>query len=126
MTLPKSNVGQTFYKRNLNVYNLTVYKFGHNIANNFLWDQTSMDRGVVEIGTAVSLRLDEADAAGDTEVDLFSDSTGGQNRNMIFFSMLIHTLSRSANIIKITHRVSIILHKPQTIMSQVKKICDSI
>ena len=64
-----------------------------------------MDRGGAEIGTAVSQWLKQADAAGVTEIELFSDSTGGQNRNRIFSTMLIHLLSRSANIKKITHRV---------------------
>ena len=82
-----------------------MYELGHNVAKNYLWDEAFMARGGEEISTYVSLWLDDQEAKGMQEVELYSDSTYSQNRNRCFSTMLIHCLSRYTSIKRITHRV---------------------
>lgn len=67
----------------------------------FLWDETLSKRGANEIATCVARYLRDLDDRGLREVDLFSDVCGGQNRNTIVFTMLLHTITNAKNLRKI-------------------------
>lgn len=99
--LPISNESAIFYRRRLSVFNFTIYNIGDKDCRCFLWDETISKRGANEISTCVSRYLCELDDRGLREVNLFSDGCGGQNRNTIVFTMLLHTITKAKSLRKI-------------------------
>lgn len=106
ITLPRTNVGEAYYKSKLNAYNLTVLELGTNVGSCYVWTEDQLSRAASDIALAVALWLEEVDSRGVVkEVALYSDSTVSQNRNRPFSAMIIHFLSRSTNIKRINHKV---------------------
>ena len=77
---PCGMVSQLYYTRKLSVYNFTIYSLGDGNASCFIWDETQGRRGSCEIATCIFLYLKSLPVTV-TDVVLFSDCCGGQNRN---------------------------------------------
>ena len=99
---PLLRTGIAYYKRQLAVYNLTVYETTKNgsKAYCFMWNETIAGRGSQEIGSCLWKWI-EGLSSEIKDVRLYSDCCGGQNRNYPLSTMLMH-LASSRNI-KITH-----------------------
>ena len=95
--------GIAFYKRQLAVYNSTVYETHNNKSRSicYMWDQTIAGRGSQEIGSCL-LRYIDSLPSSVKDVRLWSDSCGGQNRNMQVSAMLMSAAASRG--IKITQR----------------------
>ena len=100
---PLLQTGVVYYKRQLAVYNLTVYessKQGGNKGHCFMWNETIAGRGSQEIGSCLWKWMDGLPEEI-KDIRLYSDSCGGQNRNYPLSAMLMH-LSQTKEV-KITH-----------------------
>lgn len=96
--LPKTNVTETFYARQMWVYNLTFVihePSGQSNNNVFLytWDESQSTKGSNEVVSALSdflyrirMRIKKKKF---TKLALFSDSCGGQNKNKMMISFLL-------------------------------------
>ncbi len=80
LTTPCSLVSQLYYKRKLNVYNLTTYSLADKKGTCYMWDETNGKRGSCEIGTCLYLHLSSLGIQVD-HACCICDACGGQNRN---------------------------------------------
>lgn len=87
--LPKSAVGEAFYLRQIGYYTLCIVE--HNTKNPifYTWTEDQAGRGCTEVGSALLDFLNKVDIEEDiTELRLFCDGCGGQNKN----THIVHTL----------------------------------
>ncbi|KAK6182763.1 hypothetical protein SNE40_010374 [Patella caerulea] len=98
LTAPKLNVGSAYYLRKLNVYNFTILELQTHQGFCYTWNESEGKRGTNEIASALTCWLLEKDREGYTRVILYSDSCGGQNRNRLMCTALIHFLCNAKNI----------------------------
>ena len=83
-----------YYKRKLNMYNLTVYDYRNGQGYFNVWAETTAMRGSNGIASCVYRYLERISKEGVKKVTLFSDSCGGQNRNKNFLTTLWYALSK--------------------------------
>lgn len=88
MFLPITKEVAIFYKRQLSVYNFTIYNIANRDCYCFTWPETDSRRGSSEIATAVSMFLYEHDVAGTKSISLYADGCAGQNKNSIVASVI--------------------------------------
>jgi hypothetical protein len=81
-----------FYKRKLASYNFTVYTVGAKEGFCFFWDETTGNRGSIEVASCLSKYIARIEPPI-TELSLFSDCCPGQNRNSIVVAMLRYALN---------------------------------
>nr|CAH7767959.1 unnamed protein product [Callosobruchus chinensis] len=98
ITLPISNEAAIFYRKRLSVFNFTIYDIGNKECICFQWDETISKRGANEVSSCVASYLRDLDNRGMFEVNLFADGCGGQNRNTIVFTMLLHTITNAKSL----------------------------
>ena len=85
ITCPRANVSNFFYKRKLNVFNLTAHCSVNKTAYNAVWSEISAGRGGNEIASALCVILHKIteDFPEIQKLTLWSDSCIPQNRNSI-------------------------------------------
>lgn len=85
LTCPRANVSSFFYKRKLNVYNLTAHSSVNKTAYNAMWAESMAGRGGNEICSALLAILHNVtdDCPNIERIILWSDSCVPQNRNSI-------------------------------------------
>lgn len=99
LTCPKLSMGSCYYKRKLNVYNLTFYELQSKDGYCYTWHEGECSRGGNEIASCIVKHLKKIDAEGKyQEVVLYSDTCGGQNRNRIVCTAITNFLKESTNI----------------------------
>ena len=78
---PKLSTNVVFYKRQMWTYNLGVHDCSNDKGYMFMWPKSIASRGSEEISSCLLkyLKLRQSNA---TELILFSDACGGQNRNI--------------------------------------------
>lgn len=89
---PKSGSKAIFYKRRLAVYNLTIYNVSTLRAINYMWHESIAKRGSIEIASCMYLHLQNI--ANNKPVFMFSNTCGGQNRNVNFCAMLLYAVHK--------------------------------
>lgn len=90
LQIPSSEVSPLYYSRKLSAYNLTIYEGAPpNNAYCFTWTEINGARGSLEIGTCL-YRYFKKLPEHVTEVSLFSDTCGGQNRNQNVLALLYY------------------------------------
>lgn len=105
LTAPRLFVGTAYYKRKLNCYNLTIFELQSKDGFCYFWHEGEGGRGTNEIASCVIKYLQALDDEGETtKVIMYSDTCGGQNRNKIFSSAILHFLTTSKNIITVEHK----------------------
>ncbi|CAG9793858.1 unnamed protein product [Diatraea saccharalis] len=95
-----------YYSRKYAYYNESIYESGTREGYCYLWGERDGKRGCNEIVTVLFKYLIMVDQRGThTEINLYSDSCAGQNRNRAMISMLIHFLKTAITItrIKVTY-----------------------
>jgi len=85
---PSGKVGTIFYKRKLATYNLTVFNLASRDGYNYMWDESKAKRGSCEIASCIWKFLNTLPDTIDNVI-LYSDSYGGQNRNVQMATMLL-------------------------------------
>ncbi|CAG9782675.1 unnamed protein product [Diatraea saccharalis] len=95
LQIPTCDVGLLYYSRKLCVYNLTVYEAGlPNNAYCFPWSEVNGKKGSCEIGTILLHYLTNCVPENVTEISLFSDTCGGQNRNQFVAALLLWAVQK--------------------------------
>ncbi|XP_028166463.1 uncharacterized protein LOC114357160 [Ostrinia furnacalis] len=102
--LPKIPSNIAYYKRQLNLYNLGIY-IGSNKKSIFnLWLEHEGGKGTQEVGSCLRKYILNNIQHPITELILWSDSCGGQNRSIKLVLMLIHTMQHHSSLKSITMR----------------------
>lgn len=105
LQIPSTEVGILYYTRKLTVYNLTIYESAlPNEAYCFVWTEANGKKGSAEIGTILAHYLRECIPENVTEVSLFSDTCGGQNRNQFIAALLLWVVNHKENLQIIEHK----------------------
>lgn len=106
LTVPRSSVSNFFYKRKLNVYNLTAHCNANKRAYNAVWNECVAGRGGNEIASALLVILKKVleDVPHTTQLTLWSDSCVPQNRNSIMSTALLSFMEKHPNIISIEQK----------------------
>ena len=97
---PRSNVSNFFYKRKLNVYNLTAHCSKDKTCYNVVWNEAMFGRGSNEIASALTLVLErvvEKFPSAESLI-LWSDSCVPQNKNSIMCFALKKFLASHPNL----------------------------
>jgi hypothetical protein len=104
LQLLSGDVGQLYYKRKLEMYNLTVYNMAPpNEAFCFNWTESDGKKGANEIGSILrKYILSLPDSI--KHIILFSDSCTVQNRNQYIASLLLYTVLSKPNLEIINHK----------------------
>lgn len=95
-----------YYSRKYAYYNESIYESGTREGYCYLWGECDGKRGCNEIVTVLFKYLIMVDQRGtNAEINLYSDSCAGQNRNRAMISMIIHFLKTAITItqIKVTY-----------------------
>ena len=85
ITCPRVDISNFFYKRKLNVFNLTAHCSRKKRSNNAIWSEYCASRGGYEIASALCTILQRIteDFPDIRNLTLWSDSCVPQNRNSI-------------------------------------------
>lgn len=107
LTCPRANVSNFFYKRKLNVFNLTAHCSKDKVAYNIIWNECIASRGANELASALIIVLDKVPKRHpDTEkLILWSDSCVPQNRNSMMTSALKWFLSCHPELVSIEQKI---------------------
>ena len=92
LQIPSSDVSPLYYSRKLCMYNLTVHNAVQpHQAFCYCWTEIDGKRGSCEIGTCLYKYIKQLPPEV-TEVTLYSDTCGGQNRNQHVVAMLLYAV----------------------------------
>ena len=92
---PVLSTGVAYYKRQLWTYNLGIHDEVNNIGFMYVWSEETASRGPQEIASCIMTHLQKKLPSSVTHVILYSDSCGGQNRNIKMTLMLSYMLQNS-------------------------------
>lgn len=105
LQIPSAEIGLLYYSRKLVLYNLALYE---NVLPNdaycFTWSEIHGKKGSSEIGSILYYYLSEYISHDITEVSLFSDTCGGQNRNQFVAAVLLWTVNKIDHLQKIEQK----------------------
>ncbi|XP_050504305.1 uncharacterized protein LOC126883102 [Diabrotica virgifera virgifera] len=90
--LPKLSTNIVYYKRQLGIYNEGIHSASTNTPYCFLWKEGVAGRGAQEVGSCLKKYIELYLKKGVEELILWSDSCGGQNRNIKIVLLLKTTL----------------------------------
>lgn len=93
LTSPCSNVSSLYYSRKFASFNNTFFDLASKEGYCFLWDETQGQRGSDEIGTTIIKMLSSFEE-NVTDVILYSDCCGGQNRNRYIAALLFYAIRK--------------------------------
>lgn len=79
LPFPKLTVSEAYYRRNMYCYNLGVHDMGTNIGYMYVWDETIASRGSQEISACLTKHIKQHPCK---HIIIYSDTCGGQNRNI--------------------------------------------
>ncbi|XP_050298051.1 uncharacterized protein LOC126737272 isoform X1 [Anthonomus grandis grandis] len=80
--LPKLPTNLVYYKRQLSIYHEGVHAGSTDTPYCFIWTEAIAGRGAQEVGSCLKKIIDNYLVQGKEELILWSDSCGGQNRNI--------------------------------------------
>lgn len=101
---PKLSTNKAYYKRQLNTYNFCIHNETHNRSYMYLWHEGIASRGPQEITSCLIHYITNFIPKECQEIVAYSDSCGGQNRNVKTSIMLSHLLAKSDNLQSITQQ----------------------
>lgn len=79
LPFPKLTVSEAYYRRNMYCYNFGIHDMGKNLGYMYVWDETIASRGSQEISACLRKHLEVNPCK---HVIIYSDTCGGQNRNI--------------------------------------------
>ena len=91
--IPKSQVSDFYYCPKISCYNFTVYSLKNNEATCYVWAEDEGKRGSNEIASCLYDFNTKCARNGITDVVYYSDSCGGQNKNMAISAMCLKTVN---------------------------------
>lgn len=90
LQLPHTQIGPSYYKRKIKLYNFTVFDMIDHQGFCWLWNETTSDKGTDEIASCILIFIRKMQEKGFREFSFYSDNAGGQNRNSMVFAMFLH------------------------------------
>lgn len=98
LVAPKTPTSVVYYKKQLILYNLGIHvgSIGKGIFN--FWMEYEASKGTQEVGSCLKKYIEENIADPVTELIIWADSCGGQNRSIRLVLMLIHILQRHCSL----------------------------
>jgi hypothetical protein len=106
ITVPRANVSNMFYKRKLNVYNLTGHLSLSRKGYCVVWHESLSGRSGNDIACALMAMLEKVFEMNTTMTEncLWSDSCVPQNRNSLMSLALMHFMTQHPTITKIIQK----------------------
>lgn len=101
LAFPTLTCSVAYYKRNMYVYNVGCHELSSDSAYMYAWDETVASRGSQEIVSCLVEHLRNKVSENNDHVIMFSDSCGGQNRNIKVSLMCMKFLQEEGTNIKI-------------------------
>ncbi|XP_050309753.1 uncharacterized protein LOC126745792 isoform X1 [Anthonomus grandis grandis] len=92
--LPKLPTNLVYYKRQLSIFNEGIHCASTNIPYSFIWREGIAGRGAQEVGSCLKNFIDLHPKENIRELVLWSDSCGGQNRNIKIVLLLKKILEK--------------------------------
>jgi hypothetical protein len=95
--IPKLSIGEAFYSRQISFYSFCITDFAIKSPQLYVWNETQAGRGAQEISSALTDFLQKA-AIDDnvTDIRLFADGCGGQNKNQHVVHALTYWLQKES------------------------------
>lgn len=93
--LPRTNIQDAYYLRQINFYSLCITDLGGQNPTFYTWSEEEGGKGSIEILSALHCHLSKMDLQGKKTLRLFSDGCISQNKNNINLQMLLHFLYTS-------------------------------
>jgi len=92
--LPYLNTNEAYYKRQLSVYNCGIHDCGTNRGYFHMWHEATASRGPAEIAACLWhwLQSIHTERSIPTDWAAYSDSCGGQNRNIVIAAFWAHVV----------------------------------
>lgn len=110
LPLPRLPTGILFYKRQIWLYNLGIHAGSNNRGFFNLWTENEAGRGAQEVGSYLMKHISKKITNSVKELILWSDSCGGQNRNIKLTLMMQSALQSHPSLEKIFIRFLISGH----------------
>lgn len=86
--LPKTSIQEAYYLRQIGLYNLCFVDMDGKSPTFYSWTENQARKGATEVGSALINHLTSMDFTNITNLRLFADGCGGQNKN----SHIIHAI----------------------------------
>lgn len=99
---PKLSTNKAYYKRKLSTYNCCIHDVTHNRSYMYVWHEAMASKGPQEIASCLFYHIKNFVPKECTDLILYSDSCGGQNRSVKTSAMLSHFVEKSAHLKTIT------------------------
>ena len=97
---PKATAQEFFYVSKVSCYNYSIYNLGTKDGTCYRWDESKSNRGANEIASALRHHLTKILTNDITEVVIWADTCGGQNRNKFLLALLIALVEDTNNNIR--------------------------
>jgi len=107
LSLPRIPTNIVYYKRQLSMYNLGIHSGKNNSGYFNVWLETEGGRGSQDIGSALIKHVKTYVPESVRHLILWSDSCGGQNRNIRITLLMQHLLQNSTHLQSIRFRFRI-------------------
>ncbi|XP_071053409.1 uncharacterized protein [Onthophagus taurus] len=99
LAFPKLTTSIAYYKRNLYMYNCGVHPINFGPPEMFVWNETEGGRGSQEISIVLYKHL-KNNVKNCTEITLYYDTCGGQNRNINLSVQLLKLCNEASTVAK--------------------------